>query len=98
MAGIQMYLCAEGVAALREFAQAIPVAVQNIQESTQKLLQVYSSVSDELGVHDSNFLEILQCVKRAQETAADAVQELPPKLEQTATNIEAYISAGSSLN
>ncbi len=98
MSGINLYYCAEGVSALREFAQAIPVAVQNIEQSTEKLMNVYNSVSEDVGVHGGQFLEILEYVKSAQRSAADAVQELPIKLESTASSIESYISSNVSGN
>lgn len=96
--GLNLYYCDEGVAALREFAQAIPVAVQNIDESTKKLMTVYNSVAEDVGVHSGQFLEILEYVKSAQKLAADAVEQLPAELEKTAAGIESYIRSSVSGN
>ena len=40
--------------ALREFAQAMPIAVDNIVNSTEELVKLYQSVADRVGPHDES--------------------------------------------
>lgn len=82
----------ESAEAMREFADAMPVAIENIIQDTQKLIQVYESVSDSVGPHEQDFLSMLMTIKRAQEMAADAITALPPQLRNTADKIDAYVS------
>ena len=81
-----------GAAALREFADAIPQAVQNIVEDTEQLNRVYQSVSDTLGIHEGDFRSLLQMIDRAQNIAADAINTLPIMLRNTAERIDEYVS------
>ena len=83
----------ERSAALREFSEAMPLAIQNIVESTQQIIQVYNSVAEELGEHEQDFYNMLMLIKKAQEEAADAIQELPKQLNLTVDKIDAYIDA-----
>lgn len=77
--------------AMRNWAASIPVAVENINEDTNRLLSVYQSVEESLGVHRENFLEVLRYVQQAQSMAAEAIQMLPPKLEEVAQKVEDYV-------
>ena len=45
----------ESVNALRTFAEAMPFAVENIVQSTEKVTQVYQSVADTVGSHEQDF-------------------------------------------
>lgn len=83
----------ESAVALREFAAAMPLALENIAESTEKVVQVYQSVAEEVGPHNQDFYEMLMLIKSAQEAAADAVQALPPMLNATADKIDAYVAS-----
>ena len=91
MDSLRLALNAESAMALREFAEAMPVAIENITESTQRLMQVYQSVADSVGPHNEEFLDMLMHVKAAQESAADAIQALPTQLIATADKIDAYV-------
>lgn len=90
---MKLSLNPESSSALRTFAEAMPFAVSHIVESTEKLVQVYQSVSDTVGPHEQDFYQMLMLIKKAQELAAEAVQVLPPKLIVTADKIDAYIAA-----
>ncbi len=93
----KIFMTQEGADALREFAQAMPLAIANIVESTEKLIQVYQSVAEEVGPHEQDFYDMLMLIKRAQETAAEAIQELPPQLNATADKIEVFIASNPSI-
>lgn len=89
---MELDLNSESAVALREFAEAMPLAIENITESTEKLVRVYRSVAEGVGPHNQDFYEMLMLIKTAQEAAADAVQALPPMLNATADKIDAYIA------
>ena len=90
---MKLSLNAQSANALREFAGAMPVAVSNIVTATEKLIQVYQSTADSLGVHQNDFYQMLMHIKKAQENAADAIESLPPMLKATAAKIDAYVAA-----
>ena len=83
----------ESAAALEEFAESMPLAVENIVVATDKVVRVYQSVADSLGVHGEDFYDMLMHIKNAQENAADALEALPPMLRSTAEKIRAYVLA-----
>lgn len=83
----------ESSAALREFSQSMPLAIENIVEATNQVVKVYQSVTDSLGVHNQDFYEMLMHIKKAQEDASEAIQTLPPMLIETADKIDAYVEA-----
>lgn len=90
---MKLALNTESATALREFAESMPLAIENIVTATEKVVQVYQSVADTLGVHNQDFYEMLMHIKKAQENAADAIQTLPPILNTTADKIDAYVAA-----
>ena len=89
---VKIGLNQESVDALLALAQALPVAVNNIADATERLWQVFQSVSDKVGPHEPDFETMLVCIKKAQETAAEALITLPPMMAATANNISAYIA------
>lgn len=90
---MKLALNTESAIALREFAESMPLAIQNIVESTEKVVQVYQSVAEELGVHNQDFYDMLMLIKKAQEETAEAIQKLPKMLTTTADKIDAYVAA-----
>lgn len=86
----------ESAAALREFAAAMPVAVENITNETIKLVNVYQSVADNVGPHNEDFYNMLMLIKSAQLKAAEAVEVLPNVLNLIADKIEIYNSSTSA--
>lgn len=90
---MKLALNTESAIALREFAESMPLAIENIVTATEKVVQVYQSVADTLGIHNQDFYEMLMHIKKAQENAADAIQTLPPMLNTTADKIDAYVAA-----
>ena len=82
----------EGAEALRQFAKAMPFAINNIAEATQKMDRTYGSIMEGLGTHSEDFKDILEYVKSAQKKAAEALEYLPPRLENTAAKIDAVVA------
>lgn len=94
----KLSLNTESANALREFSESMPVAIQNIVDSTEKMVNVYQSVADSLGVHNQNFYEMLMIIKKAQEQTAEAIQELPKMLINTADKIDEYVAAHPTID
>lgn len=82
----------ESAQALRDFAKAMPVAINNIVEETQSLITVYKSVSDQVGPHEQQFDTMMKLISKAQNDATDAINALPPKLRYTADKIDEFIA------
>lgn len=97
MKELRLAISAESVIALREFAKTMPTVLTNIEKSTTNLLNLFKWVADTVGPHEQEFFELLQTVVKAQETASDAISELPYMLNCTADKIESYIRYGSSI-
>ena len=94
---MKLSLNSESAAALREFSESMPVAIQNIVDSTEKVVQVYQSVADTLGVHNQDFYDMLMLIKKAQEETAVAIQVLPKMLTTTADKIDSYVAANPTI-
>lgn len=94
---MKLSLNSESAAALREFSESMPVAIQNIVDSTEKVVQVYQSVADTLGVHNQDFYDMLMLIKKAQEETAVAIQVLPKMLTTAADKIDAYVAANPTI-
>ena len=78
---------------MRDFAEAMPFAINNIVEETERLINVYNSVADQVGPHQQDFDTMMKMISKAQADAADAIEALPPKLKYTADKIDAFIAA-----
>lgn len=94
---MRLSISKESVAALREFANTMPIVMDNIENDTEKLFNIFKMVSDTVGPHGQQFLELLNTVKKAQEKCVDAIRELPYMLNSTAEKMESYIGHGSSI-
>ena len=94
MADAKKLITPEGAQALRDFAKAMPVAITNIQTATKKLNSEFERVRGGLGTkeHQEDFRSVLEYVEEAQKKAADAIDELPKKLESTAQKIDAVVA------
>ena len=95
---MKLALNSESASALRDFSEAMPVAIQNIVDSTERVVQVYQSVADTLGVHNQDFYNMLMLIKKAQEEAAEAIQVLPKMLITTADKIDAYVATNPNIS
>lgn len=94
---MRLALNTESATALREFAEAMPLAIENITECTEKVVQIYQSVAENVGPHKQDFYNMLMLIKAAQEVAMEAVQALPSMLNATADKIDAYVAANPSI-
>ena len=95
---MKLALNSESASALRDFSEAMPVAIQNIVDSTERVVQVYQSVADTLGVHNQDFYNMLMLIKKAQEEAAEAIQVLPKMLITTSDKIDAYVATNPNIS
>ena len=86
------FLTPEGAEALRAFAKAMPLAIDNISDATEKMDNTYGTIMNGLGVHADEFKEILEYVKSAKKQAAEAIEYLPVELEKTAKKIDDYVA------
>ena len=93
MADLGKLISQEGAEALRELAKAMPFAIGNISEATERMNRIYESVAEGLGVKQESFRETLVYVSAAKEKAAEALEYLPTELEKTAAEIENYIAS-----
>lgn len=82
----------EGATALEEFAAALTLANANIATATKNVQNVCNQESDSLGVHANAFSDLLRDVADAQATAAEAIEELPPKMKISAALIRKYVA------
>ena len=90
-----MLISHEGANFLREWASVMPVTLENITSSTEKVVQVYQQVAENVGPHRQDFYEMLLLIKAAQENLSDALRELPIGLNNTADKIDYYVSSNA---
>ncbi len=81
----------EGADSLREFANKLPIATQNIEIATRKLNNIFKSLYDELGVHREDFEELFSTVESLQKIAINAISILIPRMNRTAEKIDEYV-------
>lgn len=93
----KLLLDTKSAMALREFAKSMPLAIENITEGTVKVVQVYQSVAESVGPHNQDFYDMLMLIKKAQEKAKEAIQELPAMLNNTADKIDAYVASKAGM-
>lgn len=89
---MKLSLNSESAQALREFADAMPRAMDSLVAATERLLSTYSSVSGGIGVHNEEFYHMLMCIKAVQDSANESVMALPPLLRYTAEQIDAFVA------
>lgn len=92
---LKMMLSHEGANYLRDWAEAMPIAIQNIIISTEKVVSVYQSVSENVGPHRDAFYQMLLTIKKAQEDSVEVLSALPKELHKTADKIDAYCDASA---
>ena len=94
MADGKKLITPEGAQALRDFAKAMPIAINNIEEATKALNKEFERVMGGLGTseHQEDFRATLDYVAKAQKKAAEAIEELPKRLEKTAQKIDEVVA------
>ena len=95
---MKLELTHEGASAIRAFADAMPVALENIIQSTEQLIGVYQSVAENVGSHRQDFYDMLMHIKYASEKSRDAIQVLPPMMYKTADKIDQYVITKTSVS
>ena len=95
---LNMLLTHEGAMYLREWADIIPRAVGDVEESTLKVISVYQSVADKVGPHRESFLQMLLCIKNAQDQFVYVIDALPQMLRMTAIKIDFYVDSTCDSN
>lgn len=88
----QISISREGAQTLREFAQAMPYAVENLSQDTETLRRVFESVSEGLGEIEPDFADIVDLCSQAVANAQESIEGLPADLERTATAIDDYLN------
>ena len=95
---MKLELTYESASELRRFADVMPVALENIIQSTEKLIEVYQSVAEDVGPHRQDFYDMLMLIKAASEKSRDAIQILPPMMHKTADEIDDYVTYRESIS
>lgn len=94
---MELSLNSQSAQALREFADAIPRAVERITNDTVKLISLYQSISEQLGVHRDDFYLVLLHIQKMQIISAEALEVLPIMMRKTADEIDDYIAGKSKV-
>ena len=95
---MKIELTQKGVNAVREFAEAMPVAINSIISDTEELERQYRSLSAQIGVHEPQFEEMMRIISTAQEEAVEAIQALIPKLNESADSMQEFINKNPELS
>ena len=82
----------ESVQALRDFAEAMPYAVRQIADETERLQEKYQGLEEALGARSESFEDIIRICVRATQSASDALSDLPAGLIATADRLEEYLN------
>lgn len=93
---MRLSLNQESIDALRDFSNCISSIIDSISFETNKLFSLLFSNSDVLGVHYSNFEEMLNKVKVFCENSQDSVLEISYMLKNASDKIESYVYYGNS--
>lgn len=90
-ASVKVAISAETVSALRIFADALCPVLEMIRADTGELMAQYAALAGTLGIRETPVLDMLRCVEAAQQLAAEAVEALPPKMHETADQMEEFL-------
>lgn len=82
----------ESVQALRDFAEAMPYAVDRIADETALLQERYRGLEEALGARSATFEDIVSTCMRATRSASNALSDLPEGLRSTADQLEEYLN------
>ena len=86
----------QSVSALRDYADEIPHICDKLEEDIQRLLNIYTNVSGDVGPHKNLFEEMIFDIKRVGEISYESINELAYMLKCTADKMESYIDHGAS--
>lgn len=88
----KLTLTHQGAESLRDFARALPIATEDIKVSTEKLYNIFKSLSEDLGEHKDDFEKLLLHIDKLQTETTEAINQLVPKMLKTADKIDEYVS------
>lgn len=92
MSGQRISISYEGAEALRDFAKAMPYAVEQMAQASADLRVTFTSIADDLGDLGKDLSELINNCILAVETAQESIEGLPAGLEKTADDIEKYLN------
>ena len=93
---LKLFLNKEGVSALRDLGDSIPYTTKNIISSTEKVVQVYQAVSENVGPHTGDFAEMLYSIKRYMDISDESLEIVRAGVYKTADKIEEYLNDNGS--
>lgn len=93
---LRLFLNKEGVSALRDLGDSIPYTTKNIISSTEKVVQIYQAVSENVGPHAGDFAEMLYSIKHYMEISNESLEIVRAGVYQTADKTEAYLNDDGS--
>lgn len=88
---LRLFLNKEGILALRDLGDSIPYTTKNIISSTEKVVRIYQSVSENVGPHARDFAKMLYSVKNYIETSNESLEIVKNGIYKTADKIEEYL-------
>ena len=83
----------ESVEVLYYLADKLPVTVESLNEATVKLLEIYNSLSDDLGVHRNDFQIMLLKTQKTLLLANDSFSYAELVLRNAAERIDEYLNS-----
>lgn len=82
----------EGVQALRDFADAMPYAMGQIADETERLRERFRGLETELGMRGEIFGDIINMCIIAVNDASESISDLPAGLRSTADQLEEHLN------
>lgn len=93
---MKLSLNKKSVDALRSFAETIPKVLDSLEESTEQLVTLFHTLSNDIGPHSNSFEEMLLHIRYSKEISSDSIEELSYMLKSTADRMESFINHGAS--
>lgn len=90
---LRLFLSWDGVYALRELGDSIPYTTKNIVSSTEKVVQIYQSVSENVGPHAGDFAEMVYSIKKYMEISNESLEIVKQGIHITAQRIADYLTS-----
>ncbi len=84
----------EGADALRQLSTDIKSTNDEIRQSGKTLIAAASSLGDDLGLYESDIVDLVKKVDKTQENAESSIEELAGKLNKMAANVDALVGKG----
>lgn len=84
----------EGADALRQLAKDLKQITQEIEDSAQTLRSAVSGLGGDLGIYETQILDLIAQVKQAQVPGKAASDSLAALIKKKAEEIDALVSVG----